>query len=99
MTPTATGPNGVLNPAVSPVAAANYSAPNPSFTVEPQITWRIDQIFNENNRAYVRYTQNITTGYSLRNDPGGSSKILWQRPPESGIAIPSGGQRHFLQPE
>ena len=89
MTPTATGPNGVLNPAVSPVAAANYLAPNPSFTVEPQITWRLDQIFNENNRVYVRYTQNITTGYSLRNDPAAASNTLAATTP-SGIAIPAG---------
>jgi len=71
------------------VAAANYLAPNPSFTVEPQITWRLDQIFNENNRAYVRYTQNITTGHSLRNDPAAASNTLAATTP-SGIAIPAG---------
>ena len=88
MQPTTTGPNGVLNPAVSPVAANNYTGSVKELSVEPQITWRLDQVFNENNRAYLRYTQNLTTGFSPRNDPNEASYTLAATAP-GGAAIPA----------
>lgn len=39
----------------------NLTALSPEFVVEPQITARLDHVFNENNHAYLRYTQNIST--------------------------------------
>jgi len=88
MVPTTTGSNGVRNPAISPVAANNYTGTVKELTVEPQITWRLDQVFNENNRAYVRYTQNLTTGHSPRNDPGEASYTLAATAP-GGASIPA----------
>ncbi len=88
MVPTTTGPNGLLNPSISPVAANNYTGTVRELSVEPQITWRLDQVFNENNRAYLRYTQNLTTGYSPRNDPGEASYTLATTAP-GGASIPA----------
>lgn len=79
MVPTATGPNGVLTPGISPVAANNYTGTVKELTIEPQITWRLDQVFNENNRVYLRYTQNLTTSISPRNDPE-KRRTRWRRP-------------------
>ncbi|MGH9598332.1 MAG: carboxypeptidase regulatory-like domain-containing protein [Terracidiphilus sp.] len=88
MVPSATGPNGVLYSNISPVAANNYTGTVKELSVEPQITWRLDQVFNENNRAYLRYTQNLTTGYSPRNDPGEASYTLAAKTP-GGASIPA----------
>ena len=42
----------------NPLVANNLVFPYPEFLIAPQATFRIDQSFNENNRAYLRYTQN-----------------------------------------
>jgi hypothetical protein len=88
MQPTTTGQYGVLNPSISPVAANNYTGSVRELTVEPQITWRLDQVFNENNRAYLRYTQNLTNSISPRNDPNEASYTLAATAP-GGAAIPA----------
>ncbi len=49
------------------VAGSNLSAVNPTFNLVPTITFRLDQEFNENNRAYLRYTSNVFTSIALRN--------------------------------
>lgn len=46
--------SGVTNPRLQP--NENWAAPN--FQIIPTITWRLDHNFNENNKAYLRYTQN-----------------------------------------
>lgn len=43
----------------NPLVQANLDVINPSFQVEPQETFRLDHMFNESNRAYLRYTQNV----------------------------------------
>jgi len=53
--------------AANPLVTDNLSARNPSFTVAPNITFRLDHSFNENNRAYLRYTSELTTNNSLRS--------------------------------
>ena len=88
MQPNTTGPYGVLNPSISPDAANNYSGPVKELTVEPQITWRLDQVFNESNRAYLRYTQNLTTSIAPRNDPNNAAYTLAATAP-GGAAIPA----------
>jgi hypothetical protein len=57
-------PSNLNNPEV---AGSNLSVANPTFNVVPTQTIRIDHEFNENNRAYLRYTSNILTSISLRN--------------------------------
>ena len=59
-------PNTTLNPLV----ASNLNIANPNFVVAPNVTFRLDHAFNENNRAYLRYTSNNTTNTGLRNNPG-----------------------------
>jgi hypothetical protein len=58
-------PSSIANPLVT----TNLQAVNPSFTVIPTITFRLDHEFNENNRAYLRYTGNTYSATSLRNQP------------------------------
>ena len=53
----------------NPLVQTNIQAPNPNFTVIPTVTFRLDQTFNENNRAYLRYTDNLQTQHVLRNYP------------------------------
>jgi len=60
----------------NPMVGNNLSALVPEYQVEPQITFRLDQVFNPNNRAYLRYTQNISTSFSPRNDPVNESYTL-----------------------
>lgn len=62
MTPMPTNSN-------NPLVKTNLTANLPEITVEPQITFRIDHDFNDNNRVYLRYTQNLTnTNTSPRNN-------------------------------
>lgn len=58
-------PNSTANPLVT----NNLSGQAPNNTTIPTMTLRLDQAFNENNRAYLRYTNTHTTTLSLRNDP------------------------------
>lgn len=60
----------------NPMVGNNLAALVPEYQVEPQITFRLDQVFNERNRAYLRYTQNISTSFSPRNDPVNESYTL-----------------------
>jgi hypothetical protein len=52
-----------------PLVTPNLNSPDVSYQVIPTITWRLDHNFNENNKAYLRYTQNIETNRALRNYP------------------------------
>jgi hypothetical protein len=49
------------------ISNGNATAINPTFNVVPTMTFRLDHEFNENNRAYLRYTHNQLTSISLRN--------------------------------
>lgn len=53
----------------NPLVQANLTYLEPIFTVIPQETFRFDHAFNENNRAYLRYTQSIQTEFDPRNQP------------------------------
>jgi hypothetical protein len=57
------------NLAVNPYQTTNLNGPNPSFTVIPTWTFRLDHEFNESNRAYLRYTGIVNTNTALRNYP------------------------------
>jgi hypothetical protein len=58
------------NTSISPYTGTNFNGPNPSFTVIPTWTFRLDHEFNETNRAYLRYTSNVNVNTGLRNYPG-----------------------------
>jgi hypothetical protein len=49
------------------ITNGNLTAVNPTFVMVPTITFRLDHEFNENNRAYLRYTSNVLENISLRN--------------------------------
>ncbi|MGH9598451.1 MAG: carboxypeptidase regulatory-like domain-containing protein, partial [Terracidiphilus sp.] len=51
---------------VDPLVLDNFDNPGPSFDVIPNITFRLDQVFNQNNRAYLRFTNEDTTNLGLR---------------------------------
>ena len=58
-------PNLTEDPLVEP----NLQGPNNNFTLIPTLTFRLDQVFNENNRAYLRYNSNVVVSHALRNYP------------------------------
>jgi hypothetical protein len=86
MTPHTTGQYGVLN-GNNPLVSSNYSGNVRELTTEPQINVRLDQVFNENNRAYLRYSQNKTRSTAPRNDPVNEQYTLPATAP-GGAALP-----------
>lgn len=50
----------------NPAIASNLAIALPHDQTQPSITFRLDQVFNQNNRAYLRYTQNQSTTTDLR---------------------------------
>jgi hypothetical protein len=69
ITPT---PGNTNDPLVTP----NLNSPNDTYNVIPTITWRLDHSFNENNKVYLRYQQNIASQRSLRNYGGNQAATL-----------------------
>lgn len=68
----------------NPLIKGNLTVEEPQYQVIPQFTFRLDHEFDQNNRAYLRYTQNISntniTSGGLVNLPVNSG----------GINIPAG---------
>jgi Carboxypeptidase regulatory-like domain len=54
---------------VNPLVSSNLSADNPTELRAPTYTFRLDHAFNENNRAYLRFTDTPETNRVLRNQP------------------------------
>ncbi len=82
MTPLPTNAN-------NPLVASNLIGLDPELQIDPQVTFRLDQGFNENNRAYLRYTQNLDSNLGPRNDPVNASYSL-AAPLPGGGSIPAG---------
>jgi hypothetical protein len=53
----------------NPLVANNLNAADPTFQRIPTITLRFDHSFNENNKIYLRYTDNIQVSQTLRDSP------------------------------
>ena len=53
----------------NPLVSSNLSGHKISNVTSPTVTFRLDHEFNQNNRAYLRYTSNPTTNYFNRDDP------------------------------
>ena len=45
--------------AANPLVTSNLTSVTPQLNLEPQFTIRLDHEFNEKNRAFLRYTQNL----------------------------------------
>jgi hypothetical protein len=71
---------------VSPLAGDNLDTLQNTLSVIPQENVRIDQVFNENNRAYLRYTHNKNNPTAARNDPTQAYTLAATLP--GGKAIP-----------
>jgi hypothetical protein len=56
----------------NPLIQTNLVANIPEITTEPQITFRLDHAFNDSNKVYLRYTQNLTSLIQPRNSGTGS---------------------------
>ncbi len=51
-----------------PLVETNVAAPDPSFQTIPQYTFRLDHSFNDNNRAYLRFS-NVSTSVNTSGGP------------------------------
>jgi hypothetical protein len=60
----------------NPFVQSNLSAPNVNYVVVPTVTFRLDQNFTEDNKAYLRFTSNEDYNHSLRNYPNNSPATL-----------------------
>jgi Carboxypeptidase regulatory-like domain len=78
-----------------PLVLGNLTAPDVNYSVLPNITWRLDQNFNENNKAYLRYTQVIApeNQRNLRNYPSNSAATI------AAPNFPAGASGYQIIPE
>jgi hypothetical protein len=53
----------------NPLVTTNLTAPDPIYTVIPNISFRLDQNFNQNSKAYLRYTGISQVNLALRDNP------------------------------
>lgn len=86
MTPLPTNSN-------NPLVNSNLVATIPEIEIESQITFRLDHSFNDNNKVFLRYTQNLTSNTSPRNNaPGPSSNSPYTLAAKTagGVALPYG---------
>lgn len=60
----------------NPFAGPNLNAPDDTYVVVPTVTWRLDQHFNEANKAYLRFTYNNQLNRALRNYPNNSAATI-----------------------
>jgi hypothetical protein len=74
---------------VNPLVGSNLDTHYTQFTVEPQITFRLDQSFNENNRAYLRFTHAYSSDLTDRNDPAQAYTLAASGPAPNNAAIPA----------
>ncbi|HEX4032220.1 MAG TPA: carboxypeptidase-like regulatory domain-containing protein [Terracidiphilus sp.] len=53
----------------NPLVTTNLNGKDISSVTTPNVTFRLDQSFNQNNRAYLRFTNEPSTDIFNRNDP------------------------------
>lgn len=77
----------------NPYAAPNLNSPDMIYNVIPTITFRLDQNFNNNNKAFLRYQQNLAYSRSLRNYPHDQAATV------AANGFPAGASGYQLIPE
>jgi Carboxypeptidase regulatory-like domain len=60
----------------NPLVTTNLAGKKISNVTAPTITFRLDHVFNQNNRGYVRYTSNPTDNEFNRDDPTDAQPTL-----------------------
>lgn len=75
-----------------PIITPNLNSPNDAYVVIPTITWRLDHEFNEENKAYLRYGQNIESNRALRDYGGNQPATL------AANGFPAGANGYQIEP-
>jgi hypothetical protein len=75
-----------------PLVNPNFNAVNNTQQTVPNITTRLDHVFNQNNRMYFRFTDIDQTQEALRNYPANSPANI------AGGGLPAGATGYQAQP-
>jgi len=75
-----------------PLINPNFNAVNNTTQTVPNITTRLDHVFNQNNRMYFRFTDIDQTQQALRNYPANSPANI------AGGGLPAGATGYQAQP-
>jgi hypothetical protein len=76
----------------NPLINSNFNAVNATTQTVPNVTTRLDHVFNQNNRMYFRFTDIIQTQQALRNYPANSPANV------AGGGLPAGATGFQDQP-
>ncbi|MDQ6675851.1 MAG: carboxypeptidase-like regulatory domain-containing protein [Acidobacteriota bacterium] len=76
----------------NPLVSSNFNAVNNAAQTVPNITTRLDHVFNQNNRMYFRFTDIEQTQQSLRNYPANSPANI------AGGGLPAGATGYQTSP-
>lgn len=76
----------------NPLVNSNFNAVNETTQTVPNITFRLDQVFNQNNRMYFRFTDIDQQQQALRNYPFNSPANI------AGGGLPAGATGYQDQP-
>jgi len=76
----------------NPLVNSNFNAINPTTQTVPNITFRLDHVFNQSNRVYVRFTDIDQQQQALRNYPVNSPANI------EGGGLPAGATGYQAQP-
>lgn len=76
----------------NPYVSSNIITAAPNNETQPSITFRLDQDFNQNNRAYLSYTSVLETNLGLVNYPSDNPATL------AGNGFPAGAAGEAVNP-
>lgn len=76
----------------NPLINSNFNAVNPITQTVPNITFRLDHTFNQDNRVYVRFTDIDQKQQALRNYPANSAATI------AGGGLPAGASGYQAIP-
>jgi hypothetical protein len=79
------------NTSDNPFKTGNLVSTAPNYQVTPKETIRVDQVFNQNNRVYVRYTHQANT-INTSNTPQSVAYTI----PNGGGTIPTGAAQGYV---
>ncbi len=76
----------------NPLVSSNFNAVNNTTQTVPNTTFRLDHVFNQNNRMYFRFTDIQQTQEALRNYPANSPANI------AGGGLPAGSTGYQTSP-